>query len=143
MMRSEFVEAVERAQQAQPLWFDLEPDALLEPHQLASLEESLRVTLPEDFVWFLSRYGGGYFAFAEIYSGDVQSPVYLCGKQHRALAGSGLAFSDNGCGDLYFFPVVDGVAIDRVEVLDHETGSRQVANAAGFLAYLAEVALHS
>ncbi len=97
----------------------------------------LGVRLPDDYAWFLREYGGGEFAFVEIYSADASSDLYIVDKQASAADLNVLAFSDNGCGDDYVFPVENGVAADAVLFHDHETGELRPEASDGFLDFVA------
>lgn len=141
--RDQFAARVDASRREHPLWFDLPADRVLAPARRAELEASLGARLPDDFAWFLETYGGGEFAFSVIYSADRESELYLVGRQDERLASGAIAFSDNGCGDVYAFPSVDGVCTDTVVVLDHETGSCDLAEPDGFLRFLAVRALRN
>jgi hypothetical protein len=57
-----------------------------------------------------------------VLSGDPRSDLNLTQHQWDELPDGVIAFSPNGTGDMYVFPVEDGVAQDRVLFYDHETG---------------------
>jgi hypothetical protein len=121
MDRRAFVRTVETARATRPQWFDVPQDAKADDDALRHAEAALGVVLPEDYKWFLSEFGGGDFVFTAIYSADRSSSLYVVENQSLAESRSVVAFADNGCGDLYVFPVVEGVAQDAVSLLDHET----------------------
>lgn len=56
-----------------------------------------------------------------VYSADASSDLYLPRNQTTALPSDGVIFSDDGTGNVFYFPVVDGVAEDTVLMYDHET----------------------
>jgi hypothetical protein len=141
MDRASFAELVAATRAAHPIWFDLPSDAKADAEALRQAQRRLGIQLPDDYAWFLSEYGGGDFAFAAIYSADESSRVYLVDVQPLDGGADTLAFSDNGCGDLYVFPVENGVAADIVWIHDHETGERARDDSDGFLDWVARHAL--
>ena len=142
MNRSRFAELVDAARAAHPVWFDLPTDALAGDADLVRVSRRLGVELPSDYAWFLREYGGGDFGLATIYSAEEGSDLYVIDHQPAESDEALLAFSDNGAGDLYVFPVKDGVAADTVLVRDHETGEL-AARADGFLSFVAETGLQA
>jgi SUKH superfamily protein len=142
MQRSEFEQLVERARRLHPRWFELNPDTPVDAMRLAAIENTLGARLPEDYAWFLRTYGGGDFVFAGIYSGDDESSFFILDNQDENQPPETVAFSDNGCGDLFVFPVVDGVAEDTVLFLDHETGELSSTEYDGFLDFAEREGLH-
>jgi hypothetical protein len=141
MDRASFAELVEATKSAHPLWFDLPSDAKADAEALRQVQRRLGIQLPDDYAWFLSEYGGGRFTFAEIYSADDRSDLHLVDVQPVDGGADILAFSDNGCGDLYVFPVEAGVAADVVWFHDHETEERARDESDGFLDWVARHAL--
>jgi hypothetical protein len=140
MTHEEFAALVERLRAAHPVWFDLDSDAPASEEQLAAIEAELGARLPADFRWFLATYGGGDFAFGELYSADPSSHVRLPEMQ-AGLPARFVAFTDNGAGDRYGFPVRDGEARDEVLVHDHETGELEATSDPGFLEFVRRTAL--
>lgn len=140
MDRASFAELVKATRSVHPVWFDLPCDAKADAEAISRAQRRLGIQLPDDYVWFLGEYGGGDFAFARIYSADEGSDLYLVDVQPDDGGAEMLAFSDNGCGDLYVFSVEDGVAADVVWFHDHETGER-ARDGDGFLDWVARHAL--
>jgi hypothetical protein len=141
MDRKDFAELVMATQAAHPVWFDLPPDRKADADALDEVERQLGVCLPADFGWFLSEYGGGDFAFVAVYSADKGSDLYVVRNQPRHANAPVVAFSDDGTGNLFVFPVKDGVADDVVLTLDHETGELARVEADGFLRFIARQGL--
>lgn len=141
MDRASFAHLVEATRSAHPVWFDLSSDAKADAEALSRAQRRLGIQLPDDYVWFLSQYGGGDFAFARIYSADEASDLYLVDVQPVDGGAEILAFSDNGCGDLYVFQLEHGVATDVVWFHDHETEERARDDSDGFLDWVARHAL--
>lgn len=121
----EFVELVEEVHAIRPRWFeDVPADATATRQQLREAQARLGVELPDAYVAFVQRYGGGAFAFQEIYSLDPASPVNLLRQNSPPWSRPDfVAISDNGAGDLYGFAVRDGRCDAEVLWLDHETGT--------------------
>lgn len=122
MTRAELIQLVERARVEHPTWFDLEPDQPPDAAQLHAVEEALGARLPADYLWFLTEYGGGDFAFAQVLSADPRSNLFITENQGSWLPDGVIAFAENGAGDAYVFPVEGDQAHDRVLLWDHETG---------------------
>jgi hypothetical protein len=142
MTREDFSDLVRKLRQTRPVWFDLPSDAPPPEQEIAEIERGLGAKLPADFVWFLKEYGGGDFGLATIYSADRESEFHLLERQEEGLPDNLVVFSDNGAGDLYGFPIDDGVARDEVLLLDHETGTTS-ARADGFLDFVREQAFNN
>ena len=116
MDRSTFAQLVDAARTAHPVWFDLPTDALAGDADLERVSRRLGVELPSDYAWLLREYGGGDFGLATIYSADERSNLFVVDQQQAEADKALLAFSDNGCGDLYVFPLEDGIAADSAIV---------------------------
>ena len=117
-------------------------DRALLPRDREALERELGATLPGDFVWFLSEYGGGEFAFAEVFSADEGSDLYILHHQIDEIAGTAVAFSEDGTGNLFCFPVDGGRGEDRVVIWDHESDEIQEFGDAGVLDFIRRLALN-
>jgi hypothetical protein len=107
----EFVRVVESIRAARPNWFPdlLPPDAPATDQQLREAEAQLGVQLPAEYAAFVQRYGGGLFAFCEVYSLDPTSPVHLLMQNSKPWSRPDfMAVSDNGAGDDYGFAVRAG-----------------------------------
>jgi hypothetical protein len=141
--REEFEQRLRQARTANPRWFDLESDGRPSNDQLDYLERELGAELPEDYRWFLTTYGGGDFALAAIYSGDEASDLYSLRNQADPPRSDFVAVSDDGTGDLYGFPVLEGRAVDKIVVLDHETGELLDSPMGGFLDFVTWIAFES
>ena len=121
LTRKEFAELVRGAKAEHPVWFDPGPDTKPDAAQLEQVEQALAVRLPPDYTWFLKEYGGGDFAFAAIYSADPTSHLYIVSQQDYLGGAPAVAFSDDGTGNMFAFPVAHGVARDESVIHDHET----------------------
>jgi len=138
--RDAFQALVESARADHPLWFDLPTDETADPESLDFIEQDLGATLPDDYRWFLSTFGGGDFAFARLYSGDRNSDLFLLANQPKVRRDF-VAVSDDGTGNLIGFPVLGGMCQERVMFLDHETESLRPSEIIGFLEFVARSGL--
>jgi hypothetical protein len=60
-----------------PHWLELPPDARPTSEGLADVSTRLPGRLPTEYLDFVSRYGGGDFAFTHVYSLDPASDMYI------------------------------------------------------------------
>ncbi len=135
---------------AKPLLFELEADKAPSEQEVADCERILGITLPSKYVYFVQRYGGGYFGYANIYSLDPSSCYYLLNhnqhlqkpalsdamSENSALILSVLFIADNGCGDLYALTIEDGKCLDEVKFYNHEDNTLTPTPYADLLEYL-------
>ena len=142
MDRDDFLAVVEETRHSHPNWFDLRPDEAADSARIAEIESRLGAHLPEHFRWFLQEFGGGDFAFAAIYSADPSSDLYLLANQ-PSQTNEMVAFSDDGTGNLFVFPVKDGACQDRVLLLDHESGGVRPTAYGDFLRFIVSVGLRA
>ena len=142
MNHDDFLDVVNLARRDHPVWFDLPSDQPPDEELLAAVETELGARLPDDFRWFLQEFGAGDFAFATIYSADPDSDLSLLRNQSGGLKGL-IAFSDDGTGNLFVFPVENDACHDRVLVWDHESGEVRSTDHATFLGFVARVALQA
>lgn len=96
MTRDEFRTRVERARQEHPRWFDFTADQPLAAGDRQDLEKAVGAKLPDDYIWFLSEFGGGDFVFTVVYSADPSSSFHLPRKHEAVQIGGHIPFSDNG-----------------------------------------------
>ncbi|MGQ5640172.1 MULTISPECIES: SMI1/KNR4 family protein [unclassified Streptomyces] len=111
--------------------------------EIVDIEENFRVVLPADYKRFMATVGGGGFGFLDIFPlgprpGSVED--FRSVNSERWWNVNFVAFSPVGTGDLWGFMVEDGVCLDRVTFLDHETGGVMSENQE-FLEFLASKAL--
>ncbi len=125
MELSEFNSYVINAKNKNPIWFELEHDDPPSLSEIESTQQTLGIEFCPKYIEFLYEYGGGYFAFAEVYSLDANSEFYIAKYNSReSIVEFGyVVLSDNGAGDLYIFSVSEGKASSEVYLLEHESGS--------------------
>lgn len=142
MTIAEFESMVEKLKASKPQWFELDSDPPATTDQVQAAERSLGVEFPEEYVRFLKRHGGGYFAFGNVFSVDEASDwnVVVRNREGGLLGRGFLAVSDNGVGDYYGFPVQGKLCMPSITFWDHET-SQVSPLYDGFFDFLAAVAL--
>jgi hypothetical protein len=138
---AEFRSLVSSLRAENPIWFALETDPPATEQQIRAAEERLNVTLPESYKSFLREYGGGYFAFGNVFSVAEGSDWNIEARNGEHGVDELIAFSDNGVGDYFCFRTKDGRCGEQVVFLDHETGSVQMTEYEDIFEYLARVAL--
>lgn len=120
-----FKKLVEKTKSEHPVWFGMEPDGRPTERLFLEAEEKLGVKLPCDYKKFIFEYGGGYFAFSNVYSLEVGSDWNLVGIncKYDVIRNDYVLISDNGSGDFYGFKVVAGVCDPEIYFYDHEVNS--------------------
>jgi hypothetical protein len=73
MSYTEFKELVRIAKEKNPVWFALDADRPASDAEISQAELDLRVTLPAESGSFVKDFGGGYFAFANVFSVQPES----------------------------------------------------------------------
>ena len=116
----EFRIRVTELKSSRPLWFELESDARATEHEIRDAEASLGVTLPGCYRKFVREWGGGYFAFGNVFSVEPNSDWNIVRRNRTVCLAGFISVSDNGTGDYYGFKVVDGACGERVYFWDHE-----------------------
>jgi hypothetical protein len=121
----EFEELVSSVRRDHPVWFGLESDAAARDEEISAAEADLQVSLPLEYRQFVKRFGGGYFALANVFSVTDGSDwsIVLRNRRSASVTGKGfVAVSDNGTGDYYGFCVHGGACERRVSIYDHSSG---------------------
>lgn len=139
---TEFKELARIAKEKNPVWFALEADRPAADGEIAQAEAELGVTFPPEYRDFLRDFGGGYFAFVNVFSVQTGSQWNIVQRNKRHAIDAFIAISDNGVGDLYGFGVSDGVCRPHILFSDHETnGNLKPTNYQNVLEFLAEKGL--
>ena len=117
-----FKELVEKTKTDHPVWFGLEPDESPNETAVTEAEMKLGAKLPIDYKNFILEYGGGYFAFSNVFSLEERSDWNLVDLNYKydAIRNGHVLISENGSGDFYGFKFVNGVCEPRIYFYDHE-----------------------
>ena len=127
-----------------PYLFEAERDQPLTERAIAEIERNRGIRFPEAFIAHLATEGAGDFAYGSIYSPDSESTWSLWNEYQYFpdMLGQIVPFSDNGGGDYYCFPVVDGQCQDRVFWADHEQDYQVIeSDCADFREFVAKICL--
>ena len=137
----EFKKIVEEAKSKHPFWFDSESDPKADNDQIKQASEALGVNLPEDYIDFVKEYGGGYFAFTNIFSVYSNSDDWYIVErnfEYNLPENNFIAISDDEAGGYYGFRVKDGICDSSIAYWDHESHDpimdRQYDNLFSFIA---------
>ncbi len=112
--------------------------------QVQKVEDLLSVKLPKEFKMFVKKYGGGYFAFTNIYSVNEQSDWFIVDQNYQIgliKPHHFLAVSDNGMGDFYGFKILNGICESNISLYDHEINKVKNTSYNDLYDYLLEVGL--
>lgn len=138
-----FKELVEKIKNEHPVWFGMDSDEIPYEAAVTEAEVKLGVKLPTDYKKFISEYGGGYFAFSNVFSLEDGSDWHLVDQNYKydAIREGHVLVSENGFGDFYGFKVVDGVCETKIYFYDHEVELWQESSYSSLFDYLEEFAL--
>lgn len=112
--------------------------------RLLEIEADMGVILPDQFKRHLYRHGSGDLVFSSIYSPDpeLERSLWTNYEYMPDNRTKFLPIADNGCGDYYGFPIVDGRCTDSICWADHDSDfAINETKYADFNAFIAEVAL--
>jgi hypothetical protein len=126
MNLADFKIIVEEKRKLNPFWFNDETDALAVEDDITGTEKQLGLSLSKKYKEFLRYFGGGYFAFTNIFSADRGGEWYICEKNQEAesyLPDNFLAISDDEAGGLYGYVVTEGKCSEAIYYWDHESSS--------------------
>ncbi len=137
---TDFENIVKREKAEHPILFDLEHDRIPQRNEVMDLQRQHQIQLPEKYIQFLLRYGGGYFGYANLYSLDPDSDFFLF-RQNQEPLGQFLCIADNGCGDMYALPIEEGRCQDTVVLLAHDEEKIYETGFSDVLEYLVQVGL--
>lgn len=125
MNLADFKSVVEEKKKLNPFWFDDEADAIATENDISNAESQLGISFSEKYKEFLRLFGGGYFAFTNIFSVDGSGEWFICDKNREAksyLPDNFIAISDDETGGLYGFVVSEGGCNEAIYYWDHESG---------------------
>ena len=138
-----FKELVEKTKNEHPVWFGIESDEIPDEAAVTEAEVKLGAKLPTDYKKFIFEYGGGYFAFSNVFSLEDGSDWHLVDQNYKydAIHNGYVLVSENGSGDFYGFKVVDGVCESQIYFYDHEVELWQESPYSSIFDYLEKFAL--
>ena len=117
----ELCRVIEEKMQANPIWFEFDSDCIASNEDLCKAEEELGIKLNLDYCSFLKNYGGGMFAFMNVFSLDNTSRWNLV-AQNRQIHSSGfLAISDDQTGGYFGYKVNSGICSAAIYYYDCDT----------------------
>jgi hypothetical protein len=134
-----FESHVRHLMQEHPVWFQLDRDPPASLDDIQRAEAELGTRLPESYRRFLQVFGGGYFAFAVVFS--VSDSEWSVVRRNEDGSRGFVRASDNGTGDYYGFKSIDGVCSEQVFFFDHEDGSIRSTEYGDFLEMMVDRAL--
>jgi hypothetical protein len=120
---NKFLEIVNETRNKRPIWFGLESEPKGNDSQIEKVEKALSLSLPDEYKSFVKEFGGGYFAFTNIFSVNDLGDWYIVNLNSQIgliETHSFLAVSDIETGDYYGFTFEKGVCGSRVMFYDHE-----------------------
>lgn len=144
MNPDDFISVVNKKKQDNPFWFDDPLDSLADDDMILNAESQMVVKFPESYKIFVRKFGGGYFAFTNIFSVNKDSDWYIVNKNNKArnyLPEEFLAISDDEAGGMYGYIVRGGVCGEEVYYWDHESGSISKKMYEDLFEYIAAVCL--
>lgn len=119
---NEFAQIVRSEKEAHPFWFEGDSDPLATDEQIEKVEKELGLELPKEYIEFVKRYGGGCFAFTNVFSVQPNSEWYIVDRNKGIeLSENFLAVSDDEAGGYYGFLIKSGICKPKVFYWDHET----------------------
>lgn len=138
-----FDKFVEEKKLANPVWFGLDPATFASEDDITSAQKELNVILPIEYIQFVTRHGGGYFAFGIVYAPDCNNDFSLLNinKRELTLRGNYILFSENGSGDYYGFKITEGHCSSEVYFFDHENDEWKPTKYENLFSFLSKIAL--
>ncbi|MCF6409725.1 SMI1/KNR4 family protein [Pseudalkalibacillus salsuginis] len=134
---------MEETKDKNPLWFGLENEPIGTDREIIKIERLFSVTLPEEYKLFIKRYGGGYFAFTNIFSvKDSEWNIVQINNEIKLIKSHNfIAISENEVGDFYGFKVNNGVCNPKVKFYNHELDQIEETEYQNLYEYLLKVGL--
>src|SRR4051812_12283567 len=113
MDESQFSQLVAKARQSKLFWCDGEADPPATDAQINLAEEQIGARFPDEYTFFVKQFGGGYFAYANVFSvfPDSKWNLNAINKKYR-LRENFVAVSDDQCGGYYGF-IRDGNVLSK------------------------------
>lgn len=138
----EFENLLAAAKRKNPIWFTLDSDPPASDSEIVNAEALLQTRFSPQYRDFLKEYGGGLFAFVNIFSVRPNSEWNVVYRNKQIGRNDFIAISDNGVGDQFGFRTVHGICQPEIFFLDHEESNKVVASRyADLFEYVAKVGL--
>ena len=139
----EFKQLTESKKKINPIWFALEADKLPTAADIHAVESKLGVKMPMDYINFVTEYGGGYFAFSNVFSLCKNSEWNILEQNasYNSIPHSHVLISANGSGDFYGYKIESGQCLSAICFFDHESQTWSETDFANIYEYLAKYAL--
>jgi hypothetical protein len=140
---NEFLSIVEVIKAKNPIWFELDTDPIGTDSQLHNAEEQLSVSLPKEYKLFIKWFGGGYFAFTNIFSvADSEWNIIQLNNEINLInSHKFIAISDNEVGDYYGFEIKSGLCNPKVKFYNHEINQVEETEFNNLYQYVLKVGL--
>ncbi|WP_082459498.1 SMI1/KNR4 family protein [Bacillus sp. FJAT-25509] len=90
--------------------------------QIAKAEKHHSIRLPNEYKLFVKTFGGGYFAFTNIFTvnNGEWNIIQLNNQINLINSHKFIAVSDNEVGDFYGFEIENGICNPKVKYYNHE-----------------------
>lgn len=140
----EFERTIEEIKSENPVLFMLESDPVGTSDQINEAQLRLSLSLPEEYIMFIKAFGGGYFAYVNVFSVNQESEWNIIEQNNQiSLRDSHnfLAISDSGTGDYYGFEIINGNCSPAIKVYDHDKNLVEPTIYENLYAYLVSVGL--
>ena len=129
------------ARAKKPFYYAADNEGPCSAEEISALEATLGLSLPDAYIQYLAKYGGGYIGSISVFSAVANSEWYLP-KCNRLIpsALNFIAATDDGTGGYYGFIVADRRCGESVYFWAHDDGADPKVMAPTFLDYLVAAA---
>lgn len=144
MNYNDFYLIVNEIKKNKPIWFGLESDPKATDLEIKEVEILLSVKLPDEYKKFIKNFGGGYFAFSNIFSVNKESEWYIVNQNKNIGLFDTLGFlaiSDNEVGDYYGFKIENRVCGSSIHFYDHEINFLEITEYKNLYEFIIKVGL--
>ena len=130
MTFEEFNSQINDIKMQHPIWFELLDNNSITDDMIISVEKELKITLPEQYIYFLKKYSGGYFAFTIVLSCNPESDFYIVNDYSKSLLEKYkfLPLFDFENGDLAGVRVHNGKCSEKIFYYLHDTNELDVSD---------------
>ncbi len=119
----EFKNYIQKINKVDSFLLSDERDASVREADITYVEAELGVTLPTLYRQFVKEYGGGDFAFTNIFSCDKNGEWYIINRNKEAnsyLPSNFIAISDDQSGGFYGYIINNNKCEDKVYYWDYQ-----------------------